>query len=61
MKILTRKQVKECVGFHVDDEPLHNGETGYCKATHTLVVCCSNCGDYTHIHVKLNGLTENKS
>ena len=57
IKNLTRKQVENMYGFcHNATQVLRNGETGYCKATHTLVTCCGNCGDYTHVHAKLNGL-----
>lgn len=60
MKKLTRKQVKEMYGFYNrNTQVLHNGEVGYCKAIHTVIVCCGNCGDYSH--VKIKGLTENKT
>ncbi|KKM94604.1 hypothetical protein LCGC14_1196470 [marine sediment metagenome] len=35
---------------------LTNGQTGIDKKENVLVVCCSNCGDYSHID--LNKLKE---
>ena len=32
-----------------EDQEIHNGEIGIDKKENILVVCCSNCGDYSHI------------
>jgi hypothetical protein len=54
MKKLTKKQLDNMYGFNGDNEKrqaLGNGEIGYCAETKTIVVCCGNCGDYTHINI----------
>lgn len=57
VKKLTKKQLKNMHSFRNNaTQALRNGEIGYCKAVHILVVCCSNCGDYMQIHVKLDEL-----
>ena len=30
---------------------LTNGEIGVCKSDNVIVVCCSNCGDYTRLNI----------
>ncbi len=48
MNKLTKKQLEYHRSFYTGrvGQVLHNGEVGYCKAKNTVVVCCSNCGDY---------------
>ena len=53
MKKLTEKQMDKLWGYcgETDEQYgiLHNGETGYCKETKTVITCCGNCGDYTRV------------
>ena len=34
-----------------DENELRNGEIGIDKEKNILVVCCANCGDYSHINL----------
>ncbi len=48
-------------GYSCSDkgQKIRNGEKGIDKKTNVLVVCCRNCGDYSHIDLsKLKGATK---
>ena len=46
--------------YHTRSEKtLTNGEIGIDKKENILVVCCGNCGDYSHIDLsKVKGVTK---
>lgn len=48
---LTKKQVGQLYGCSDGTMPLTNGQVGFCEETGELVVCCPNCGDYTHTKI----------
>lgn len=52
-EVLTKEQIGQLRGYaQLEDgsmEILGNGKIGYCKETNTIVTCCRNCGDYTHV------------
>ena len=35
-----------------ESQKIRNGEVGIDKDENILVVCCSNCGDYSHIDLR---------
>ena len=58
---MKRIKAKDHYGYSRSEkgQKLRNGESGIDKKENILVVCCGNCGDYSHIDLsKLKGVTK---
>ena len=57
MKKLTKKQYGSLGSFAGSNDVNHgilkNGELGQCEPKKTVVICCSNCGNYERIKYNL--------